>query len=183
MKFNNKILIILLITAVLLLAACSSGNDDNSEKISKSEKASLTDKEVVKAKGGEKMISVRGEYSYCYATPENHDPTMAFECVDNLTYKECLEWKNKEPGKGATFFYADFIGGEPTIPGRTANEYYMKIIYGDGLEGSDDLVIFPNMQDDFYVSDVEDCYPNATIEVRNKEGDLLGKMSFNYADE
>lgn len=179
MKKITILILVVLVSMMLLLTACgkNENNTDTAQKDSTSDMKSNT-KDSKEQKGGEKLISVRAEYSYCYATPENYDPTMAFDCVDNLTYKDCMEWKAKEPGQGHTYFYAEFMGGEPLIKFKNANEYIMKVKYAENLEVEDNLVIFPGDTDEFYVSGGDDCYPKATIEVYNMEDKLMGKMSF-----
>ena len=178
MKQYKKLAIIIFITMLLLLVACSKNvNDDNTEK-KVTEKT--TSEKAAKATGGEKLIAVRAEYSFCYST-DNPDPELSRECVDNITYKECLEWKTREPGQASTFFYATFEGGEPTTVGWNANEYYMKVIYGDDLEQETGTqVAFPDMESEFMAYDLEDCYPRGTIEIYNTQDEPMGKMDFDY---
>ena len=183
MKKYTKILFLLLVSVCLLLAACS--DSDKSIDSTKSKDKTSKTTETAKATGGEKLISVRAEYSYCYSTPENHDPTMSFECTEEITYKECMEWKERKPGEANTFFYAVFEGGEPTLPGRFANEYYMKVKYGDGLEmQTDTRAAHPGLESEFYILElVKECYPNGTIEIYNTDDKLMASMSFDYSDE
>lgn len=172
---THHILGIILIAALLMLTACS--NNDNTPNISDEQSSSLK----AKPTGGEKLESVRAEYSFCYST-DNYDPTLATECEENITYKQCLEWKEKQAGQASTFFYAIFQGGEPTTVGRNANEYYMKVKYGEGLEARDEIVAFPNIKSTFDAYDLTDCYPIATIEIYNMQDELMGKMSLDNTE-
>ncbi len=169
-----------MIATLVLLTACSNGADSSAFEKATSKKT--TTEKTVNARGGEQLLSVRAEYSYCYSTGD-YDPTNAYDCAENITYKECLEWKAKEPGEAHTFFYATFMGGEPTIPGRYANEYYMRAYYGDKLEQeTDEQAAFPEMESEFSVYDLTDCYPKGTMEIYNVDDDLMAKMSFDNTE-
>ena len=99
-----------------------------------------------------------------------------------LTYKECYEWMSRENGQGDTFFYANFTGGEPTIPGRTANEYYMVVHYDDKTEKTDTSAVFKDDPSEFMHVVKGNCYPNATIEIYNTEDELMGRMSLENSE-
>lgn len=183
MKKYAFLLLLVIISSSLLLSACSSKNSDSKDLDAQS--TGKTDsKNAVKTKGGEKLLSVRAEYTYCYATPENYDPTAAFECDSEITYKQCLEWKEKEEGEAHTFFYAVFEGGEATIPGRYANNYYMKVKYGTNLEQKTDTsAAFPERETEFKAYDLTDCYPKGSLEIYDVEDKLMGSMSFDYTND
>lgn len=157
---------LLLLLFLLSLCACSSETGDSAQ---------------LKNQGGEELLDVRADYSFCYDTG-SYDPTKRQQCEMPLTYKECYEWMSRENGQGDTFFYANFTGGEPTIPGRTANEYYMVVHYDDKTEKTDTSAVFKDDPSEFMHVVKGNCYPNATIEIYNTEDELMGRMSLENSE-
>lgn len=173
---KTKIILTLLIFSILIITACN--NDD---KINENNNNPSTSK---KQTGGEELLGIRAEYSYCYDTGA-YDPTERSKCELQLTYKECGEWMiMQEEGQGSTIFYANFTGGEPTITGRTANEYYMVVHYGDNkIDKTDTRTVFKDIPSEFMHYVRGSCYPNATIEIYNIKDELMGSMSFDYTQK
>lgn len=175
MKEYKKLIIIAIVVVSLLLIACSNSNDETDKKV-----AGKDSQKVTKAKGGENLVSVRAEYTFCYDTG-SYDPTLRIACESNITYKQCLEFKENQPGGAHTFFYAIFEGGEPTIPGRYANNYYMKVKYGKHQElKTDNIAAFQDSETEFKIYDLTDCYPKGTMELYNVNDELMGRMSYDY---
>lgn len=182
MKTKNKMLVFVLIAALFVIAACSGADNDNQTSDNEEENAD-PDPSEQNVEGEEELLSVKAEYSFCYDTGA-YDPTLRSKCEDQITYKECKEWQGKEQGTSNTFFYATALGGEPTIPGRTANYYYIKVKYGDNKEiTTDERAIFKEIEGDFMAYDDTGCYPNATIEMYNVDDELMDKMSFDYTEK
>lgn len=172
---NKKIIFILLIILVLFFGCTQSIN--NEDITNNQSNTNL----VQNASGGEKLISVKAEYSFCYST-DNPDPTLRQQCEENITYKQCKEWQLKENGASNTFFYATFSGGEVTEAAkkmaRYSNEYYMKVYYDEKEIQSGKRAVFKDSPSDFMEYAEGGCYPTANIEIYRQEGNLLvGKMS------
>lgn len=160
-------------TSLVFFSGCTGENNSN-------ESTTDTSSESIKATGGEELLDIHAEYAFCYDTGA-YDPTQRYNCELPLTYKECIEWMSKEEGQGSTTFYANFTGGEPTIPGRTANEYYMTVTYGEGkVEKTDRSAVFKDIPSEFMHYVEGNCYPNATIRIYNMNDELMGIMSFDY---
>lgn len=167
---------IVVIVVMFSLTACSNSTEQASTTTSSSDKSLAK----IKASGGEELHSVRAEYSFCYAT-DNPDPTLRSKCEDQITYEECKDWQGRIEGSSNTFFYAVFSGGEPTIPGRTANYYRMKVMYGENLEQiSGEQAVFKDIESEFMLYDQSGCYPKATIEILNADDEVMGRKSFDY---
>jgi hypothetical protein len=170
---ETNLLVVLFLFSVLVLSSC---NNDGLDKTD-------TSSEKIKNSGGEELLDVRAEYSFCYDTGA-YDPTQRSQCELSLTYKECKEWMTNKEGMGSTTFYANFTGGEPTISGRTANEYYMVVHYdADKAEKTDRRAVFKDIPSEFMHFVRGGCYPNATIEIYNMDDELMGSMSFDYSSE
>lgn len=164
---------ILIISALLLIAGCSKNSNDSES----------AEKDAGKPQGGEKLESVRAEYSFCYDNG-NYDPTLRYTCEQELKYKQCKEWELKEEGASTTFFYAEFLGGEPTTAGWYSNYYYMKVKYADGKElTTDKMAVSKEIPGEFMIHDDTGCYPKGTIEIYNMQDELMAKMSFDYTQQ
>lgn len=173
----KSVIVLILFCSLVFVSGCVENTDVDD---SNTENAPS---ESVKASGGEELLDVRAEYSFCYDTG-SYDPTQRNECKLSLTYKECREWMSKEEGTGNTFFYANFTGGEPTQVARTANRYYMVVKYAEGkVEETDSSAVFKDIPSEFSHLVRGNCYPNATIEIYNMDDELMGSMSFDYSSE
>ncbi|MGM5481266.1 MAG: hypothetical protein ACQESE_02540 [Nanobdellota archaeon] len=169
-RISSTIIVLIVLSLVSLSACGSDGTTDSSS-------------ETITNQGGEELLGVHAEYSFCYDTGA-YDPTQRYTCELPLTYKECRKWKAQQEGTGKTVFYANFTGGDPTISGRTANIYYMVVNYSDGkIVKTDTQAAFKDIPAEFMAFVDDDCYPNATIEIYNTNDDLMGSMSLDYSQE
>ncbi|MFP4567739.1 MAG: hypothetical protein ACLFN8_02225 [Candidatus Woesearchaeota archaeon] len=174
---KTKITITLLLFSILLIVACTNEEEFTINDLNDNNKPSTTNKNS----GGEELLGIRAEYSFCYDTGA-YNPTERSKCEMQLTFKECSEWMMKQEGEGSTIFYANFTGGEPTKTGRTANEYYMVVTYADNkVEQTDTRTVFKEKPSEFMHFVRGNCYPNATIEIYNLEDELMGTETFDYA--
>lgn len=174
----RKILIasIFFIAIFVLLFGCTQNSDLNNTS-SQNNNSNL--KENVE--GGEKLISVRADYSFCHST-DSYDPTEAFVCEDDLDYSECKKWESDVAGEANTHFYATFNGGKVTAANKqkawNANEYYMKIDYNGLEETTSERAVFENTTDEFAIYTSGECYPKADFKIYRAGDDLLvGEMS------
>lgn len=170
MALSAKVIVVLIVT--LFLVACSSNSvvDEGLEDSNSVETYN---------EGGEELHDVYAEYSFCYDTG-SYDPTLRYKCEMPLTYKECVEWMSQQEGQGKTVFYANFSGGEPTQPGRTANQYYMTVHFGDQTQQTDTQTVFKNIPSEFMMFVDDNCYPNATVEIYNTNDVLMDVMTLEY---
>ena len=162
------------------MAACSTIDDASQDAVDQTVAQSDIASGEQTTKGDGHLVKVYAEYSFCYST-DDPDPQKARTCEDNITYQECKEFDAKIAGQASTFFYAVYSGGEapPASTARYAQQYRMHVEYGEGKTLEDDLqAIFPGMEDDFMVYDLDDCYPTGDFTIYNEADKVVGKMSF-----
>lgn len=181
--FSTRLIVTLVLVAIGIALASCGGPDAGSNAAADAADATASVDAPANAAGGEKLVSVKAEYSFCYSTGA-YDPTQDRECMDNITYRECTQAEKDRAGSSSTFFYAVFSGGESRHAGWNANRYYMVVEYDNGTKTleTDAQTVFKDLPDDFMAYDLDGCYPAATITIFDEAtDDPMGSMSFDYA--
>lgn len=169
----KKAFIVLLIIGMVFISACSAKNDTN---INNDNQNQVANAKQTQNQGYLDPVEI--EYTFCHGT-DSYDPTESIACIENLSYKECVQtvkdWQNVEiqlRGTPSTSFTAHFNGGTPKQ--GTSTPIYMKIKYGNNLEETTDTQpSFENYKSNFFFFKEGECYPKFSVEVYDKDNNLL----------